>query len=224
MDETKLSRKTLGLALLGAVLLIVTVSIASFIVIQRYDRYRLSSLGDIQPQSVAIVFGGGVTETEPLPLLKDRLDSAKKLYDAGKVSKILLSGDNRFLDYNEPTVMYNYMLSQGLSSSVLQVDFAGRSTYETCERAVKIFGLKKAILVSESTHLPRAIYLCRHFEMEAYGWASDGEAASGLQIGQRFREILARNKALFNTYIIGEKTILGDPINILSNLVVGNLL
>ena len=133
------------------------------------------------------------------------------------MSKILLSGDNRFLDYNEPAVMYNYMLSQGLSSSVLQVDFAGRSTYETCERAVKIFGLSEAILVSESTHLPRAIYLCKHFGLESHGFASDGKDTSGLQLGQRWREILARNKALFNTYIIGEKTILGDPININAN-------
>ena len=217
MNETKISKKTIVLALSGAILLILTVSLSSFLVIQKYNRYIIESWESIEPQSVAVVFGGGVTETGPLPLLKDRLDTAKKLYDSGKVSKILLSGDNRFLDYNEPTVMYNYMVSLGVDSSALQVDFAGRSTYETCERAVKIFGLKKAILVSESTHLPRAIYLCRHFGLEAYGYASDGQAASGLQIGQRWREALARNKAIFNTYIIGEKTILGDPINIAPN-------
>lgn len=209
--------KTIGLALLGAVFLIITVSLSSFVVIQKYDRYILKSLEEINAPAVAIVFGGGVTETEPLPLLKDRLDSAKKLYDSGKVSKILLSGDNRFLDYNEPTVMYNYMLSLGVDSTVLQVDFAGRSTYETCERAYSIFGLRRAVLVSESTHLPRAIYLCRHFGLEAFGWASDGSATSGLQIGQRWREALARNKALFNTYIIGEETVLGNPINITPN-------
>ena len=217
MNPIYTDRKTLGLALLGAVFLILTVSLASFIVIQRYDRFILSSVSSIEPQSVAIVFGGGVTETQPRPLLKDRLDTAKKLYDSGKVSKILLSGDNRFLDYNEPSVMYNYMISLGVSSTVIQVDFAGRSTYETCERAVKIFGLRKAILVSESTHLPRAIYLCRHFGLESYGFSSDGDDTAGLQIGQRWREVLARNKALINTYIIGEKTVLGDPINISSN-------
>jgi SanA protein len=217
MRNNKISKKTIGLALLGAILLIITVSLASFIVIQRYDRYSINSTQDIGPKSVVIVFGGGVTETEPLPLLKDRLNTAKKLYDSGKISKILLSGDNRFLDYNEPAVMYNYMIDLGVSSSVLQVDFAGRSTYETCERAVKIFGLRDAVLVSESTHLPRAMYLCKHFGLNPKGFASDGESASGLQIGQRWREVLARNKAMFNTYIIGEETVLGEPINITSN-------
>jgi len=217
MDQPISKKRTIILALSGAILLIFTVSIASYIIIQKYDRYILTSTDSIEPQSVAIVFGGGVSETEPLPLLKDRLNKAKELFDTGKVTKVLLSGDNRFLDYNEPTVMYNYLISLGVSSAVLQVDFAGRSTYETCERAIKIFGLKKAILVSESTHLPRAIYLCRHFGIEANGFASDGEASSGLQIGQRTRELLARNKAIFNTYIIGEKTVLGEPISIEPN-------
>ncbi len=164
--------------------------------------------------TVAIVFGGGVSKDNPLPLVKDRLDTAKELYNKGFINKILVSGDNRSLDYNEPAVMQKYLIEKGVNINDVQPDYAGRSTYETCERANKIFGISTAILVSENTHLPRAIYLCRHFGIESYGVASDGESSSGLQIGQRWREILARDKAVFNVNIYGERTILGDPIDI----------
>lgn len=164
---------------------------------------------------VAIIFGGGVTDTEPLPLLRDRLIQGKELLDKKYVRKLLVSGDNRFLNYNEPTVMKNYLVDElGVDPDLVQEDFAGRSTYETCERAKKIFGIDQALLVSESTHLPRAVYLCRHFGIDSYGVKSDGTASDGLRIGQKWREVLARNKALFNVFLYGENTVLGDPINL----------
>lgn len=77
---------------------------------------------------------------------------------------------------------------------------------------MELFVISDAYLISESTHLPRAIYLCKHFGIDAYGIDSSGESSKGLQIGQRWREILARDKAVFNIYLIGEETVLGEPI------------
>jgi len=198
--------------------LIVIFTIISFVIVQGYRSYIVTSdeVGDTsQNISVGIVFGGGVGEDAPLPLVRDRLNAAHKLLDSGFISKILVSGDNRSLDYNEPTVMKNYLINTyGVDPEDIQEDFAGRSTYETCERANKVFGISSAYLLSEDVHLPRAIYLCRHFGIDAYGYASNATAASGLQIGQRWREIWARDKAVFNVNIIGEQTILGEPINL----------
>jgi len=196
---------------------IVVFTTFSYVIIQKNTKYMINELQiptlAVEPD-IVIVFGGGVGEDNPLPLVKDRLDTAKRLYDKGLIKKILVSGDNRFLDYNETAVMQKYLIEAGIEENDIQPDYAGRSTYETCERAKKVFGISNAILVSESTHLPRALYLCRHFGIESYGIASNGESSSGLQIGQRWREILARNKALFNVNIYGEKTILGEPIEI----------
>lgn len=200
--------------------LIATSTLACFVIIQKNsdriymaDDPKLATLGI--NSKVGIVFGGGVSEDGPLPLLKDRLITAKELLDKGYVDTLLLSGDNRTLSYNEPVVMYNYLVEDlGVDPEKLELDYAGRSTYETCERAKKVFGISEAFLVSESTHLPRALYLCGHFGIEAYGVDSSGESSDGLQLGQRWRELLARNKAVFNVYVIGEETVLGDPINI----------
>lgn len=200
--------------------LIATTTFACFVIIQK-NSDRIFKVNDPKISThnlesrIGIVFGGGVSEMEPLPLLKDRLNTSKELLDSGYIDKLLLSGDNRTLSYNEPMVMYKYLVENlKVDPEKIELDYAGRSTYETCERAKKVFGISDAYLISESTHLPRAIYLCKHFGIDAYGIDSSGESSKGLQIGQRWREILARNKAIFNIYLIGEETVLGEPITI----------
>lgn len=219
-DSSDYIRKNVWALMALALGLLATYTFASFMIIEKQSSriYDIddSNIAKLSEQiTVGIVFGGGVREDEPLPLVKDRLDTAKSLLDRELVEKLILSGDNRSLSYNEPAVMFDYLVNDlGVSPEFIQPDFAGRSTFETCERAKKVFGVSKALLVSESIHLPRANYLCRHFGIESYGIKSDGQASSGLKIGQRWRELLARNKAVFNVYIIGEKTVLGEPIQL----------
>jgi SanA protein len=145
--------------------------------------------------------------------LQDRLDTAYKLYEDGKVEKLLLTGDNRTLAYNEPQVMEDYLYERGVPLRAMQQDLAGRSTFESCERAAKIFNIDSAILISQQTHLPRAIYLCEHFGIDSIGVKAEGTGSSLRRfIVQTMREVFARTKAVFNANIIGEDTILGEPI------------
>ena len=82
---------------------------------------------------VAIVFGAGVRADGRLtPMLQDRVDTAIALYRAGKVRKLLMSGDNRTLEYNEPGRMYDYAVAQGVPPEDVVRDYAGRRTYDTC--------------------------------------------------------------------------------------------
>jgi vancomycin permeability regulator SanA len=215
----KLSRKSAAVITIGFACIIGLITVFSWLYIERFDGFTYTKLENAKILELddvvrtAIVFGGGINvNLEPLPLLRDRLDTGHQLYSSGSVDKLLVSGDNRFLDYNEPMAMKLYLQKKGVPEEDIIVDYAGRSTFETCERAIKIFGITRAFLVSETTHLPRAIFLCRHFGIEAFGYASNGESASGLLIGQRWREVLARNKAMFNAYIVGERTVLGEKI------------
>lgn len=192
-------------------LILITIN---YLMIGSYDKYIIRA---VKPNDfrVAIVLGGGILSGQPRPLLQDRLDVAAKLLQEGRVDKLLLSGDNRQVDYNEPQAMRDYLVNnKHITAKQLQLDNAGRSTYETCERAKKVFGLDKALLISESTHLPRAIYLCRSFNLEAYGYPSDDQSLAGLKLGQRWREVLARTKAGINVHFIGERTVLGDKIRL----------
>lgn len=162
-----------------------------------------------QPAEIGMVLGAGITkEGKPYDELKARLDIAASAINNGTVEKLILSGDNRFENYNEPSAMKHYLIEKrSIPAAKLVEDFAGRSTYESCERAAKVFSVKKLIIFSAGSHLPRAIYLCRHFNIEAYGIASGTEANNS-----RRRELLARVKAVYNTHVLGEDTVLGNPI------------
>jgi vancomycin permeability regulator SanA len=166
-------------------------------------------LQNVEHAHVGLVLGAGVAPNgKPYKELKARLDLAAKALEQGKVDKLLLSGDNRFQYYDEPTAMLNYMVQEKhIPKDKLQVDFAGRSTYESCERTARVFGQHKVVIVSARSHLPRAIYLCKQFGVQAQGIATDIEANNSFR-----REALARVKALINVYVFGERTVLGSRI------------
>lgn len=181
-----------------------------YAVISPNARY-VTSVADAPTMSVGIVLGAGVASNgKPYKELQARLDVAAAALAAGKVDRLIVSGDNRFLNYNEPQAMLAYLVQhKGVAIEKLQPDYAGRSTYESCERAIKVFGVQETIIFSARSHLPRAIYLCRHFGIEAYGVSSDVEANNSTR-----RELLARVKAVYNVWIRGEPTVLGDPIDL----------
>ena len=143
--------------------------------------------------SVAIVFGAGLHwDGSPTPVLRDRVKAAVGLYDQGKVQKLLFSGDNRYVDYNEPGAMHEYALELGVPEEDIVLDFAGRRTYDTCYRANAIFKVDKAILVTQRFHLPRAIFLCDQLGIKTQGVESDLRAYSTYSLRYwNLREILA---------------------------------
>ncbi|MCE5198532.1 MAG: ElyC/SanA/YdcF family protein [Armatimonadota bacterium] len=123
---------------------------------------------------VALVLGAKVHRNGKLStLLRDRVDAAIALYKAGKVQKLLMSGDNRFSHYNEPKRMCEYAVAHGVHSEDVAMDFAGRRTYDSIYRAKHIFGLDKIIIVSQGFHVDRAVFLSKRIGVDAYGFAAD---------------------------------------------------
>lgn len=166
------------------------------------------------PQSkVAIVFGAGLLrDGTPTPVLRDRVATAAELYFTGKVEKILMSGDNRFVDYNEPASMKAYALRLGVPDEAIVLDFAGRRTYDTCYRAGYIFGLDKAILVTQRFHLARALFTCNQLGVEAQGVEADRRAyrQRSLMIWT-IREALASMVAIWDVWFTRPLPVLGEP-------------
>lgn len=213
LDYLKKNWKALLIAPAVFAVLTFLLLVSSWLIIKPYGKYILTTEDQIGSKNtkVGLVLGAGVNgKGKPYKELQARLDAAATALDRGDVTKLILSGDNRHESYNEPIAMKKYLMNtKSVPESKLVMDFAGRSTYESCERATRIFGQNKLIIFSANSHLPRAIYLCRHFGIEAYGVSSGVEANNSWR-----REILARVKAVINVYVRGEKTILGDPIKI----------
>jgi SanA protein len=178
-----------------------------------YARARVYAAADVPTQPVAIVFGAGLHRNgTATTVLQDRVTVAARLYFAGKVRKLLLSGDNRFLDYNEPGAMREVAISLGVPAEDIVLDYAGRRTYDTCYRAKAIFGVNQAILVTQSFHLPRALFECNHLGVSAVGVASD--LTRYLRLTMLYwdtRELFATTAALWDVYIAHPLPVLGDP-------------
>lgn len=125
---------------------------------------------DVPRAPVALVLGAQVFSTgEPSPFLQARLAIAQRLLETGKVQAILVSGDHRAWRYDEPGAMLRWLSDRGVPRTKIAMDHAGFDTYDSCVRAVKVFGVRKTIVVTQTYHLPRAVNLCRRSGIETYG-------------------------------------------------------
>lgn len=161
----------------------------------------------------AIVFGAGLRrDGSPTAVLRDRIQTAAELFFAGKVDRLLMSGDNRFENYNEPGAMRTYALNLGVPDEAIVLDYAGRRTYDTCYRAGAIFGLEGAILVTQSFHLPRALYICSALGLDAVGVPADRRIYRDTSlIWWNLRELPATLTALLQVHLTRPLPVLGEP-------------
>lgn len=176
----------------------------------RYDRLVLTDIAGAPHAPVAVVFGAGIAQSGQLsPMLRDRMDTAIALYRAGVVRKLLVSGDNRSVDYDEPGRMYDYALARGVPASDVVRDYAGRRTYDTCYRAKAIFGVTQAILVSQRFHLARAIFTCRALGVDSVGFAADIHVY-GSESYYRLREGFASVAAWWDVKVLRPLPVMGE--------------
>ena len=169
---------------------------------------------ELESVDCIIVLGCYVKENGlPSDMLRDRLTRGLELYQLRAAPKIIMSGDHGRLEYDEVNVMKQYAIDSGIPSSDIFMDHAGFSTYDTIYRANAIFGVEKAIIVTQKYHLYRALYIADKLGLEAYGVGSDYYTYVGQQM-REFREILARNKDFVKTIFKPEPTYLGKFIPI----------
>ena len=170
------------------------------------------SAAQVPAEPVGIVFGAGVQGDQPGSYLQGRLDLALKLWHAGKFKVFLVTGDNSTPTYNEPKAMRDYLVAHGVPENRIVLDYAGFDTWQSCDRAKQIFGVTKAILVSQSFHVPRAIYLCRAVGIDAVGVGDP----NGLQEGpatewirDNLREVAASFNAVYQATVQPNPEFLG---------------
>lgn len=189
------------------------IPLAARLITGLYAASRTYPVAEVPARRVAIVFGAGLwRDGSPTPILQDRVATAAELYFAGKVEKLLLSGDNRFVNYNEPEAMRRYAVSLGVPNEALVLDYAGRRTYDTCYRAAAIFGVKEAILVTQAFHLPRAIYLCNHLGVDGIGVEADRRVYRRSSMTYwTVRELFATVNALWEVHVTRPLPVLGEP-------------
>lgn len=208
--------RVLGLVIIFSVI-IFGISIYSISIINSKSMGKIFNNKDLPKDADAIiVLGAGVDENgSASDILVDRLETALEVYKSNVSSKFLLSGDHGKIGYNEVGAMKDYIMDhENIKEENIFLDHAGFSTYETIYRAKEIFKIKKAIIVTNKYHLPRALYIADKMGIEAYGVNADKRNYIYID-NYKKRETLAKIKDFMYTNIIKpEPTFLGDAIPI----------
>lgn len=201
--------------ILGFILLI----ILSFVIINVHVNYKskayiYSKVEDVPECYTAIVLGALVSNTgNPSSFLQDRMDVAIELYKSKKIKRFLLSGDHGRKNYDEVNSMKNYLLDKGINTEDIFLDHAGFDTYSTMVRAKEVFGVDKAIIVTQEFHLSRAVFIARSKGIDAYGIIADRQNYFSLK-RLKMRETIANVKAFTEILFNKSPKFLGDKIPI----------
>lgn len=156
-----------GVAALGAIG-------ASVAFVRSVARGHLYSEDEVPSTPVGLVLGAQVYPNgQPSRFLTARLDLALRLYAAGKITVIIVSGDHGAPEYDEPAAMRRYLVDHGVPGDRIVEDPAGYDTYDSAARAVQIYGVDRLTVITQTYHLPRAVATFRLLGLDAAGVGDD---------------------------------------------------
>lgn len=168
--------------------------------------FIFNDINQIEEHKVGLVLGtsektvgGGAN-----PFFVNRIEAATKLYQAGKIKKILVSGDNAAISYNEPKAMQIALLDKGIPKEDIVLDYAGFRTLDSVIRARDVFGQNDLIIISQEFHIKRAVYIARTLGIDAQGFIAQGVSMT-FNARTQVREVLARTQAWTDVHILNRQ-------------------
>lgn len=190
--------------------IVFTAFIAFIVLINLWVVWRASGLiytavDQVPRGKVGLLLGTSATAQGGFPnvFFTTRIKAAADLYKAGKIQKIIVSGDNGHASYNETDDMRAALVSRGVDPRDIVNDHAGFRTLDSVYRAKSVFGQDEIIVISQRFHIQRAIFIARAHGIKAAGYAAADPAHRGPYWKVMFREYFARVKAFLDCYILG---------------------
>lgn len=209
-----IKRVTLIVVLVIIVIILITV-FANWKIPHATKDYIYSNTEDVPAKKTALVLGAAryIGNRQNL-YFTYRIQAAKELYETGKVKAFVVSGDNGRHSYNEPEDMRDALIEAGVPDSIIHMDFAGFRTLDSVVRMNEIFGQESFIVVSQQFHNERAVFLARHYGLEAYGYNAKDLGLNRSSYRTKVREVFARVKVFVDIVTNKKPKFLGEPINI----------
>lgn len=203
-----------SLLLIGLLVALIAV-ITCNLLVKRSSKGRIfQNVDDIPYRRVGLVLG-----TTPLnakggdnPYYANRMKATAALYHQGKISYVLVSGDNHKVGYNEPECMRKSLVALGVPDSVIYLDYAGFRTYDSMVRAKEVFGQDSVTVISQQWHNERALYIARHQRIDAIALNAKDVSRKRNYVKNHSREALAKVKVVLDVIFHKKPKFLGEPV------------
>jgi len=187
----------------ACLLILLSAALINLWITQSAKSRKFNALNRIPANDVGLVLGssaragGGSVNLH----FRNRVEAAAKLYHAGKVKHLLLSGDNHAKSYDEPTDMKDALMELGVPRQAMTLDYAGFRTLDSILRAKTVFGLNRLTIITDDFHSQRALFISRSYGVDAVAFCSKPVPIkySG---STRMREWLARVRAFLDVYAL----------------------
>lgn len=199
----------------AVLLLLFVIIVCDRIIVCSVDEQVYEEVSQIPANRVGLLLGTSpkLRNGKPNLFFRYRIEAAAVLYRNRKISRVLVSGDNRKRNYNEPEEMRRALVACGIPDSVIILDYAGMRTLDSVVRAKKVFGQRKITIISQRFHIERALYIAVREGIEAVGFtARDVDVYSGVKTW--LRERLARVKVFMDLLTGKGPRYLGEPVKI----------
>jgi SanA protein len=174
------------------------------------------NITDVPARRVGLLLGTGKTTRGGWsnPHFVNRVQAAAELYRAGKIERILVSGDNHVKGYDEPTDMKDALVATGVPEQAIALDYAGFRTFDSIVRAKKVFGVSDCTVISDRFHNYRSLFIARRYGIDAVAYCAE-DVPLRYSVKTKVRECAARLKAVLDLYVLHTKPhFLGAPVTI----------
>lgn len=215
-----INKRTKGIVLTTLIMLVVVAAVFTVVANIRVNHAAkglcYNSAEEIPHRRVGLLLGtsrflrGGA----PNPYFYNRIAACAELYHAGKIEKVLVSGDNSRKEYNEPEDMRQALVEAGVADSDIVLDYAGFRTYDSMVRAKRVFGQDRLTIISQQFHNERALYIASRIGVNAVAFNADNVDFHVLSTRVIVREWLARTKMSLDLVFMPDPHFLGEPIEI----------
>lgn len=217
-EKTNTKRKKRILWILGIALAMAAVlTLACNVKVKKCAEGRMyRDAGEIPYRRVGIVLGTTPERKNGAPNLyyQTRMEAAAQLYAAGKISYVIVSGDNHKREYNEPECMRRSLVALGVPDSVIYSDYAGFRTFDSMVRCKEVFGQDSVTVISQGWHNERALYIAQYVGLDAIAFNASDIPMKPYYVKSHFREMLAKVKVVLDVDFHKQPKFLGEPVKV----------
>ncbi|CAN5306922.1 hypothetical protein BH09BAC3_BH09BAC3_36740 [soil metagenome] len=195
--------KVLKACVYAFIFMVAFLLMANLWVVESTEGRIFSTYKDLPVNKVGLVLGTSnrLSNGSPNPFFDMRMKTASELYKLGKISHIIVSGDNRTVFYNEPVEMQRALIKLGVPESVITLDYAGLRTLDSVIRSKEIFGQDHITIITQPFHSYRALFISHYFDIDAVALVvREPTQSSAMKV--YVREYFARAKAILDLYIL----------------------